>query len=121
MRDILSRADIVELVDRFYAELLDDEVVGIFFSEVVRLDMQVHLPLICDFWAGILLGETEYEGNAMLKHIRLHKKKPIEEVHFERWLALWEKNVYALYEGKTADEAVQRAKQIGGLMKYKIE
>lgn len=120
MRDILNRADIVELIDKFYTEVLEDELIGVFFSEVAKMDKQVHMPIMYDFWEGILLGNTKYRGNAMLKHILLNKKKPLEGQHFERWLSLWEKNIRANFEGQNADEAIKRAQQIGGLIKHKV-
>lgn len=119
--DISSRADIELLVDTFYKKLLADELIGFFFTKVVVLDWDLHMPTMYNFWEGILLDVHNYQGNPMLKHMALDKKAKMEPIHFQRWLSHWEVSVYQLFEGSVANEAIKRAKQIGDLMQYKVE
>ncbi|MEQ9468182.1 MAG: group III truncated hemoglobin [Ekhidna sp.] len=121
MPDITTRQDIELLVDRFYEQVIVDDIIGVFFTEVVRLDWEVHIPVMYDFWETILLDHFVYKGNPMTKHIQLNKQKKLEAQHFERWLELWEKTVRTHFDGPTAEEAINRAKQIGSLMKFKVE
>lgn len=121
MPDLETRADIDELVHRFYKQALTDAHIGFFFTDVVQVDLEAHLPRIGDFWESIIFGQAVYKGNPMLKHLELHAKHPLEAVHFERWLSLWERTVRALFEGEHADMAMHRAQRIGALMQHKIK
>ncbi|WP_420578120.1 group III truncated hemoglobin [Ekhidna sp.] len=121
MPDITTRKDIELLVDKFYEQVIEDDTIGIFFTEVVKLDWNVHIPIMYDFWETILLDNMVYKGNPMLKHIQLNQKKKLQPQHFERWLELWETTVNNHFEGPKAEEAISRAKQIASLMKYKVE
>lgn len=56
----------------------------------------------------------------MLKHIDLSRKRTLESIHFKRWLELWEETIHRHFKGPNADEAINRAQQIGGLMQHKI-
>ena len=64
-RDIETREDLEILLERFYNILLADEGIGYLFTEVARIDMSHHLPLITDFWDSILLGSGTYRKDAM--------------------------------------------------------
>jgi hemoglobin len=120
MQDIKSREDIVVLVDRFYKQLLVDAQLGEFFTRIVPIKWEVHMPIMYSFWESTLLGKQSYKGNPMLVHLKLHSKKALTKSHFERWLLLWEQNISALYEGEKANDAIRIAKQIGSLMEFKV-
>lgn len=121
MPDIQTRADIDRLLTAFYSQALTDPVIGHFFTEVVQLHLPTHLPRLGDFWASILLGSATYKGNPMVQHLHLNALSPMEAVHFDRWLSLWEGTVRTHFEGAVAEAAIQRAQQIGGLMQHKIQ
>ena len=57
----------------------------------------------------------------MLKHIELHQKQALKSEHFERWLHLWETTIMQNYQGVKAQLAIEKAKQIGNLMLFKIQ
>ncbi len=120
MKDIRTRADIEQLVAEFYQEAMEDETIGHFFNTVVALDLEHHLPLICDFWETVLLGNIRYRGNPMLKHLDLAQKTDFEKKHFDRWLKLWESSNKRLFQGPVSEEALRRAHQIAGLMMLKL-
>jgi hemoglobin len=120
MIDIQSRADIETLVAAFYKNAIDDKLIGHFFTEVVQLNFDQHLPLICDFWETTLLGNIVYHGNPMLKHLSLAEKSPLNGQHFDRWLFLWEQTIDQHFDGVIAKEAINRATQIARLMQHKI-
>ncbi len=119
-RDIETRADVESVVHQFYDDLIKDDRVGLFFTEVVSLDFKVHLPVIISFWSSILLGDHTYQGNPMLKHIELSRKMKIDESHLERWLSIWRKNLEQSHEGVVTELAKAKAEQIGMLILHKI-
>ena len=49
-KDIQTRADIDDLMLHFYARAMSDAVIGCIFTDVARLDLENHLPIIGDFW-----------------------------------------------------------------------
>jgi len=121
LEDIQNREDIELLVDDFYKTVIKDELIGHFFTQVVELNWNIHIPVMYDFWETSLLGKTKYKGNPMLKHIELSRKEPLKSEHFKRWLNLWEQSIRKNFKGEKAEKAIQRGHQIGELMKFKIE
>ena len=121
MKEIENRADVEFLVDKFYEKVLKDDLIGFFFNDVVQLNLKKHMPVMYDFWESTLFGLAKYRGNPMLKHIELDQKSKMKAEHFDRWLALWEETVNEYFQGNIAEDAINKANQIGGLMKFKIE
>ena len=120
MRDIENRNDIYHLLERFYAKAIPDETIGYFFTEVAKIDMSAHLPLITDFWEMVILDGSHYKKNAIAVHAHLHQLSPMEEKHFNRWLELFNETVDELFSGEKAGLAKQRALSIATVMKLKI-
>ena len=48
--ELASRADIVPLVDAFYERVREDKILSSIFTDVARVDWEVHLPKMYDFW-----------------------------------------------------------------------
>lgn len=120
-KDITTREDIETLVNLFYEAAKKDAVIGYFFTDVVALDFDKHLPVMYDFWESALLGTLTYKGNPMTVHINLDKKEPIQHGHFDRWLVLFVKTIELNFEGEKAQEAKAKATNIRHLMQYKVE
>ncbi len=120
MKDIETRADIELLMQTFYSKALTDEAIGYFFTEVVPLNLEVHMPLIVDFWETVLLGKTAYRGNVMQVHQHIHSLSAFKEAHFAQWVFLLHQTVDELYSGDHAELAKQRAESIATLMRIKL-
>jgi hemoglobin len=120
MRDIERREDIEYLVDQFYRKVLKDKLIQHFFIDIVKLDWEIHIPTMYNFWESVLLGNAVYRGNAMEKHIKLHQKQGLDSVHFERWLSLWRETIESNFQGPTASKAIEKARQIGMLIQHKL-
>ena len=121
LKDIISEQDIKILIDSFYKKVVDDPVIGFIFTDVVTLSWEKHIPIMYSFWGSVLLGGNSYSGNPMTKHIALDTKISLTKVHFDRWLWLWESTIRENFIGIKAEEAITRAKNIAGVMLYKIE
>lgn len=118
--DIAGREDLIDLVRDFYNELMHDDILKHFFTEIRLIDLKTHIPVIADFWDNILFHTGAYKANAMEKHFILHDESPITKEHFDQWVKLFHKSVDAHFTGAKADMAKQRAKQIADLMAYQI-
>jgi hemoglobin len=112
MRDITNRADIANLVVTFYGRAFHDELLGPVFVDVAQLDLEAHLPTMCDFWESVLLGARSYGGGAFVPHAHLHARVPLTQQHFERWLAIWTNTVRGLHTGPVAEDAIARAQRV---------
>jgi hemoglobin len=110
--DIETRADCERLVRAFYSRALEDPVIGFLFTDVARLDLEAHVPVIASFWETILLGARSYGGGAFRPHAALHAKAPLREGHFARWLALWRTTVDELFAGDRAELAKAHAERV---------
>ena len=118
--DITSRADIVRLVDTFYAAVRADEILAPIFDGVAHVDWERHLPRMYDFWVGVLFGATAFRGNPLAVHLGLATRVTMGAREFGRWIALFHSSVDALFSGPMADEARARASRIAAVMQYHI-
>lgn len=120
-RDITGREDIIKLVDAFYDQVFLDKTIGHFFNEVAPIKKKTHMPIMYNFWENVLFYTGAYKGNAMGKHVVMNKKSPLNQEHFDQWLALWKATVNNMFEGEKADEAINKAKQIASMMHYNVQ
>lgn len=117
--DIRHRKDIEKLVNTFYDKVKTDEVIGYLFTDVAKVNWELHLPKMYDFWENILFFSANYEGNPMVKHKELHQKSTMTKTHFDHWNQLFIQTVDELFQGKKAEEIKNRAMNISAAMMYK--
>lgn len=118
-QDIESRADIDALMVRFYGRAMSDPEIGPLFTDVAKLDLDHHLPVIGDFWESTLFGRGVYSRhgrNPLLVHAELDRKARLEPPHFERWLELFTSTIDESFAGPRAAFAKQRAAAIARRM-----
>lgn len=120
-KDIQTQEDIKLMVDTFYSKAMKSEGIGHFFTEVIQLNMEKHMPVMYSFWSDILLGTKNYQGNPMVKHLAMNKLAKLEAHHFDEWLQLWQSNIDLYFEGVKAEEAKNRARSIAAIMQFKIQ
>lgn len=112
VRDLASREDVAHLVRDFYGRGFLDDLLGVVFVDIAHLDLDAHLPIMCDFWETVLFGTGAYRRNALQVHADLHAKAPLTAEHFGRWLALWNETVDANFAGPKAELAKRQATRI---------
>lgn len=96
----IDEAYVASFVDRFYAAVRDDELLGPIFAAKVS-DWPNHLDQMKRFWRSVLHNSGEYQGRPMPKHVAIDG---LGEAHFERWLTLF----YAtLRDGEPSPAATQ--------------
>ena len=88
-RDLATRADVEELLRRFYGQVFVDDMLAEPFAEIRQRGLESHLPVMCDFWETALFRAGRYQGSALLPHQRIHDRHPLTAAHFLRWLTLW--------------------------------
>lgn len=118
--DIQHRDDLLQLVTRFYEKLLADTSISYLFTDITRIDLSHHLPVLVDFWDSILFQSDTYRKNAMQPHLDLHAKSPLTTAHFDTWLQYFKESVDELFEGEKAFQAKERATSIATVMRIKI-
>ena len=118
--DIQNRADIAEFINRFYDKLLSDRLMAHLFTDVAKINLKEHLPILYDFWENILFQTGNYRRDTMKPHLDLHRMYPLTDEHFDRWLKLFDESVDELFEGEKARQAKVRALSIATVIRIKI-
>ncbi|MGA9212299.1 group III truncated hemoglobin [Kaistella sp.] len=121
MKNLETRKDIEDLVNRFYDKVQKDETIGFFFNDVAKVDWSHHLPKMYSFWETLLFGQISYKGNPMAIHFPINAEVPMEKFHFEHWIKLWIETVEENFTGEMAELAIYKAKNIANLMAHKME
>ena len=119
-RKIENREDIRLLVESFYKKVMEDDVIGGIFNDVLFFRWDSHIPIMINFWETVLLGATSYRGNTMRVHIELNKKNPLTPAHFERWKKLFFETLDEHFTGPKVAETKKRVELMETLMQTKI-
>ena len=120
LSDIENRSDLERLLDLFYKKLLADNSINYIFTDVAKLDIQAHIPVIADFWETVLFQTGTYRKNAILVHTELNKLTALTPTHFQTWLKYFNETIDELFTGPNAILAKQRAESIATIMQIKI-
>ncbi|MCG8393076.1 MAG: group III truncated hemoglobin [Pseudomonadales bacterium] len=110
--DLDCREHIDAMVHGFYRRLLDDPVMAPLFLDVARVDLERHLPVICQYWHKMLLGERGYQRHMMEKHRALDDREPLTGDHHERWLGHFMANLEGRFAGPYTDRARHIAQRV---------
>jgi hemoglobin len=119
MKDIENRDDIDALMRLFYERAIADETIGFIFTDVAKLDLDHHLPIIGDFWETMLFQSGSYAKhgrNPLQVHAALNEKVELLPKHFRRWLEIFERSVDELFAGERAEFLKLRASAIANRM-----
>ncbi|GAC1584678.1 MAG: hypothetical protein NVS3B19_01080 [Ginsengibacter sp.] len=120
-KDIENRADIKKLMQAFYGVLLNDASISYIFTDVAKMNMESHLPIIVDFWEMVLFQKGGYQKNVMAIHQRLNEQSPFTREHFQIWLRYFNQTVDELFDGDNARNAKQRALSVATMMQIKMD
>jgi len=119
-KDILNRKDIEKLVNLFYEKVKQDKIISHFFSDVVKVDWEQHLPIMYRFCENVLFYTGNYNGNPMQQHLTIHSKHPFTIKDFTQWTILFNETVDELFEGENAELIKQRGQSISTIMQIKM-
>jgi len=118
--DIVSRKEIIIVVDDFYKKIKVDFTLGFIFNEVAHVNWEKHLPIMYDFWENTLFYTGSYSGNPVNLHTHLHHLTPLNNTHFDQWNKLFVETIDENFEGPNAELAKQRAISISLVLAQKI-
>lgn len=118
--EIATKQDIKLLVDTFYEKVKIDATIGFFFTEVVQVDWENHLPKMYEFWENIAFSTGNYKGNPIEIHKAIHIQHAMNQYHFDHWLRIFLNTIDELFEGDKAAFIKERATSISTFMKIKI-
>jgi hemoglobin len=119
--DIQNRNDIDALVAAFYRKAIPDDLIGHFFTTIKPLNLEIHLPIIADFWEKMLLKTGVYNGSPLQIHMHLNRLSLLEPKHFERWLKIWRSTIDQHFTGPIAALAIERAAMVARSISMQIE
>lgn len=109
MKDIETRKDLEKLLTEFYKIAIVDREIGHHFDD---LDLELHLPIIVNFWEKVIFGKPVYFGDPVAIHKSLHEIALLKIEHFQRWLKIFCSKVDELFAGKKAENIKLRAETI---------
>ena len=118
--DLSSRADIETFVQAFYTHLLADPELAPLFLEVAAIDLDKHLPIICDYWQKLLFGDTSYQRHTMNKHRVIDAQQPFTARHFALWTHYFTTTMDVCFQGPVADKAKRIALRIARNMSERL-
>lgn len=105
----MSEPELQLLVDRFYAKVREDAVLGPVFNGAID-DWSGHLEKLLAFWSSVMLTSGRYKGNPMAAHLK--HRQSIEPAMFERWLDLWRGTARETLDEEGAAGVIAKAERI---------
>jgi hemoglobin len=119
--DIQTQEDLYLLVDAFYKKLLSDNTISYIFTEVVKIKLEEHLPLLVTFWSQAILGTGGYTNNLTQIHLDVNAKEYLSPELFKIWLNHFYTSVDENFKGEKATQIKTQASNIATIMQIKIE
>lgn len=120
MNDIRNQDDLYLLVDEFYKKLLFDDSISYIFTDVVKIKIEEHLPILVTFWSQAILGTGGYVKNLTQIHLDINKKEPLTSELFTIWLNHFYITVDENFFGEKAEKIKTQALSIATIMQIKI-
>lgn len=120
MKDIQNQNDLYLLVDEFYKKLLADKNISYIFTDVVKIKIEEHLPVLVTFWSQAILGTGGYTNNLTDIHLNINKIEKLTPELFKIWLHHFNDSVDENFIGKNAEKIKTQALNIATIMQIKI-
>jgi hemoglobin len=120
MKDIILKSDLELLLELFYKKLLSDDSISYIFTDVVKIHLEEHLPILVTFWSQAILGTGGYTNNLTQIHLDIDKKEHLTPELFKIWLDHFYITVDENFIGKNAEQIKTQALSIATIMQIKI-
>ncbi len=119
MKDIENKDDLYLLVDEFYKKLLNDPEISYIFTDIVKIKLEEHLPILVTFWSQSLFNTGGYFNNLTQIHLDISKKEYLTPELYKIWLNHFNTTVNELFKGQNADKIITQALSIATVMEIK--
>jgi len=120
MNDIQTQDDLYKVVDTFYKKLLADAAISYIFTDVVKVKLEEHLPILVTFWSQSILGTGGYFNNLTQIHLDLNAKSYLSKELFEIWLNHFETAINENFQGINCERMKNQAHNLSTIMQIKI-
>lgn len=120
MKDIENNDDLYLLVDEFYKKLLSDSTISYIFTEVVKIKLEEHLPILVTFWSQALFNTGGYFNNLTQLHLDINVKEYLSPELFAIWLKHFNASVDENFLGTNSEKIKTQALSIATVMQIKI-
>jgi hemoglobin len=120
MKDIQTPEEIYTVVDEFYKKLLADDAISYVFTDVVKIKLQEHLPILVTFWSQAILGTGGYVNNLTQIHLDVNALSYLSKELFEIWLEHFEAAINENFEGFNCERMKNQAHNLSTIMQIKI-
>ena len=118
--DLHGRAEIEQLVNRFYDRVRADNVLGFIFDKVAQTNWEAHLPKMYAFWETVMFRSGGYVGNPIAAHAKLVPLTMMGRPQFDHWLKLFRETVDELFTGPNADHIKNCAADMANVIYARI-
>ena len=120
MKDIETQDDLYFLVDHFYQKLLSDASISYLFTEVVKIKLEEHLPILVTFWSQAIFDTGGYFNNLTKIHLDIDQKEKLTPELFTIWLNHFNAAVDENFFGNSAEKIKNQALSLATVMQIKI-
>jgi hemoglobin len=109
LADTITEEALGRLVERFYARVREDALLGPVFNGAIA-DWREHLERLHAFWSSVMLTTGRYKGRPLPAHLK-HAPALTAEA-FERWLGLWKLTSEEVFAAAPAAALQEKAGRI---------
>lgn len=120
MNDIQNQEDLHIIVADFYKNLLEDDKISYIFTDVVKIKLEEHLPILVTFWSQSLLGTGGYFNNLTQIHLDVNAKSYLSKELFTIWLFHFEAAIDENFQGLNCERMKNQAHNLSTIMQIKI-
>ena len=120
MKDIETQDDLYFLVDHFYQKLLSDSSISYLFTEVVKIKLEEHLPILVTFWSQAIFDTGGYFNNLTKIHLDINEKEKLTPELFTIWLNHFNAAVDDNFTGNNSEKIKTQALSLATVMQIKI-
>ena len=120
MKDIETQDDLYFLVDHFYQKLLSDSSISYLFTEVVKIKLEEHLPILITFWSQAIFDTGGYFNNLTKIHLDINEKEKLTPELFTIWLNHFNAAVDENFTGNNSEKIKTQALSLATVMQIKI-
>jgi hemoglobin len=120
MNDIQTQEDLYFLVDNFYKKLLSDSRINYIFTDIVKIKIEEHFPILVTFWSQMILGTGGYTNNLTDIHLKIDKMERLTPALFQIWISHFDQTVNENFMGKNSEKIKTQALSIATVIQIKI-